>query len=313
MPAPKSSLRSAGVSVTCLAGLCLAACATPQYGAGTAKPVASAKRVANPQAGGRYMVGAPYQIGGIWYVPSEQPHYDQTGVASWYGEPFHNRRTANGEIFDMFVASAAHTTLPLPSIVEVTNLDNGKRIQVRVNDRGPFYGGRIIDLSRAAAEELGFYGKGTAKVRVRYVGPAPLLPSTARPQLAANSRAPAAAPPPSVAVTPPSSQAASTVAPQPVQVADTTAIDKAAPSADLPAVADGFLIQAGAFSSRDNAERAVAQLATAGQASIRPMERNGGVLYRVVIGGWSSQAQAAAALDRVAAAGFADARVIQGF
>lgn len=152
------------------AAAALAACATvePKYPVGPPGPSA-------PSAGqGRYKLGAPYQVGGVWYVPREQPDYDETGVASWYGEPFHLKTTANGEIFDMHAPSAAHTTLPLPSLVEVTNLDNGRKLAVRVNDRGPFVQGRIIDLSREAARELGYDRRGLARVRVRYLGPAPL-------------------------------------------------------------------------------------------------------------------------------------------
>ena len=106
------------------------------------------------------------------HTPRDQPDYEAVGVASWYGAQFHNRRTADGELFDMDVPSAAHKTLPLPCIVEVTNLENGRKLQVRVNDRGPFVDGRVIDLSREAARQLGFYAKGTARVRVRYIGPA---------------------------------------------------------------------------------------------------------------------------------------------
>jgi rare lipoprotein A len=115
----------------------------------------------------------PYEVNGVWYRPALQPHYQKVGIASWYGAQFHNARTADGEIFDMDAPSAAHTTLPLPCIVEVTNLENGRRLKVRVNDRGPFVGGRLIDLSREGAKELGFYDRGTARVRVRYIGPAP--------------------------------------------------------------------------------------------------------------------------------------------
>ena len=127
------------------------------------------------QALGKYKIGNPYQIDGVWYVPAEQPNYDEVGMASWYGDEFHAKQTANGELFDMNAFSAAHKTLPMPSIVEVTNLENGQKMQLRVNDRGPFVGDRIIDLSRAAATALGFGAKGLTKVRVRYVGPAKLL------------------------------------------------------------------------------------------------------------------------------------------
>ena len=118
---------------------------------------------------------APYQVHGVWYRPRSQPDYDAVGVATWYGAQYHNRHTADGEVFDMDRLSAAHTTLPLPCLVEVTNLDNGRRMRLRVNDRGPFVAGRILDVSRQAAQELGFYDKGSARVRVRYLGPAPRI------------------------------------------------------------------------------------------------------------------------------------------
>ncbi|HZZ90023.1 MAG TPA: septal ring lytic transglycosylase RlpA family protein [Caulobacteraceae bacterium] len=119
----------------------------------------------------------PYQVGGHWYYPAEQPNYSEVGYASWYGDSYGCRVTADGEAMDPHALTAAHKTLPLPSIVEVTNLENGKKTRVRVNDRGPFVAGRIIDLSHAAAEKLGVFGKGTAKVRVKYIGPADLHPS----------------------------------------------------------------------------------------------------------------------------------------
>jgi peptidoglycan lytic transglycosylase len=121
-----------------------------------------------------YKVGKPYKVKGRWYHPKEDTDYEAVGVASWYGRKFHGRPTANGELFDMNRLSAAHRTLPLPSLVEVTNLKNGRRIVVRVNDRGPFANNRLIDLSRAAARRLGFEQRGLARVRVRYVGRAQL-------------------------------------------------------------------------------------------------------------------------------------------
>jgi rare lipoprotein A len=116
----------------------------------------------------------PYEVNGRWYRPAPQPDYDAVGTASWYSYEAHNRTTADGEVFDARLPTAAHTTLPIPSYLEVTNLANGRRIRVRLNDRGPFVAGRIIDLSRGAAAELGFVQQGTARVRVRYLGPAPL-------------------------------------------------------------------------------------------------------------------------------------------
>jgi rare lipoprotein A len=127
-----------------------------------------------PKGGGVYRVGKPYTVAGRVYVPEEDPHYSAVGLASWYGEDFHGRYTANGEIFDKESISAAHPTLPLPSYVRVTNTANRKSIVVRVNDRGPYVGGRIIDLSTKTAHLLGFHGHGVAKVKVEYVGRAPL-------------------------------------------------------------------------------------------------------------------------------------------
>ena len=114
-----------------------------------------------------YKVGNPYKINGKWYYPAVNYEYDEVGYASWYGPGFHGKKTANGEIFNQNKISAAHRTLPLPSIVKVTNLENGKVLSfVRVNDRGPFARNRIIDLSKEAAKELGFVNKGVTKVRV---------------------------------------------------------------------------------------------------------------------------------------------------
>jgi rare lipoprotein A len=127
-----------------------------------------------PKGGGTYSVGKPYSINGRTYVPSENPRYRAEGIASWYGPDFHGRLTANGEIYDMHAISAAHTTMPLPSYARVTNLDNGKSIIVRVNDRGPYARERIIDLSIGTAKALDFYRHGLARVRVEYVGRAPI-------------------------------------------------------------------------------------------------------------------------------------------
>ena len=116
---------------------------------------------------GTYKVGNAYQVEGEWYYPKVDLAYEERGIASWYGPNFHGKKTANGEIFDMNLVSAAHKTLPMPTVVRVTNLENGRSLIIRINDRGPFVRGRIIDLSRHAAELLGFSNKGTAMVHVR--------------------------------------------------------------------------------------------------------------------------------------------------
>lgn len=127
-----------------------------------------------PKGGGVYRVGSPYTVAGRVYVPENNPHYRADGVASWYGSDFHGRSTANGETFDAEAITAAHPTLPLPSYVRVSNLSNGRSLIVRVNDRGPYAGNRIIDVSKRAAYLLGFTVSGTAWVRVEWVGPAPI-------------------------------------------------------------------------------------------------------------------------------------------
>ena len=125
-----------------------------------------------PKGGGVYRVGSPYMVGGRLYVPELDPHYRAEGLASWYGDDFHGRATANGEVFDLNAISAAHPTMPLPSYARVTNLQNGRSLIVRVNDRGPYAANRIIDVSKRAAQLLGFIDRGTTRVRVEYVGPA---------------------------------------------------------------------------------------------------------------------------------------------
>ncbi len=118
------------------------------------------------ETAGTYKIGKPYRVGAVWYYPTEDFRMNETGIASWYGPDFHGKRTANGERYDQHELTAAHRTLQMPSLVRVTNLENGRSVVVRINDRGPFAHGRIIDVSKRAAELLGFIGKGTARVRL---------------------------------------------------------------------------------------------------------------------------------------------------
>lgn len=190
-----------------LAGTCLtlANCAgadkfgsrvDPKYGV-SASPRVVDFGEAVPRGGGVYRVGKPYVVAGRTYVPEENRHYRAEGLASWYGTDFHGRRTANGEVFDMTSISAAHPTMPLPSYARVTNMRNGKSVVVRVNDRGPYHGNRIIDVSHRAAKLLEFHGDGVARVKVEYVGRAPLEGSDDR-QLVATLRTGDPAPAPSM-------------------------------------------------------------------------------------------------------------------
>src|SRR6266403_758621 len=168
----------------------------PRYGVSSSpRVVAFGEPV--PKGGGTYRVGKPYVVAGRVYVPEEDVNYHEEGLASWYGDDFHGRQTANGEVFDMDSLSAAHPTLPMPSYARVTNLSNGKSLIVRVNDRGPYHGDRLIDVSNKAAELLEFKGNGVARVRVEYVGRAPLEGSDDR-QLMATLRSGAPAPAPSL-------------------------------------------------------------------------------------------------------------------
>ncbi|MCB1393017.1 MULTISPECIES: septal ring lytic transglycosylase RlpA family protein [unclassified Nitrobacter] len=167
----------------------------PKYGVSSSpRVVASGEPV--PKGGGTYRVGKPYTVAGRVYVPEENTKYRAEGLASWYGDAFHGRLTANGEVFDMASLSAAHPTLPLPCYVRVTNLGNKKSLVVRVNDRGPYHGNRLIDVSNKAAELLEFKRNGVAAVRVEYVGRAPLEGSDDR-QLMATLRTGVPAPSPS--------------------------------------------------------------------------------------------------------------------
>lgn len=323
-------------TVLLLAGVSLTACATPQYSVRepvSPAPQAYAKSAPAPAARGRYKTGDPYQVGGIWYVPHDQPNYDQTGIASWYGDAFNMKATANGEIFDMNQFSAAHTTLPLPSMVEVTNLDNGKKLILRVNDRGPFVGGRVIDLSRAAAHELGYERQGTARVRVRYVGPAPLAGPEAGVRYA-KVTPPSYAPTfTQVAAHRPADEdifaepsAASTVQPaaprrglqvevkplvappEPVSISSLSPLP-AAPGSRAAVTEAAYRIQAGAFSDPANARHAADQLSDG--ATVESFQKNGMTLYRVLLPGSSDEAEAYALRDKVAQSGFGDARVVR--
>lgn len=308
-----------------IVALSLAACVTPKYDVG--RPMIGARNAAPRPSdmvgpNGKPLRGTekPYQINGVWYYPKEDRNYNVVGIGSWYGEQFHNRRTANGEIFDMDIASAAHKTLPLPSLVEVTNLENGRRMIVRVNDRGPFVGDRVIDLSKAAAEELGYRRQGVAKVRVKYIGPAPKSlfdPPRQYAQAPVRSAAPARSfediqePSQRVQVLPtkpepewspsPSLSAPPINPPDPVK---TPTLVTGAPKA-------GFRVQAGAFASRENAEKAVQQLALAGSARIEPLERASGTLYRVVVAAGDDEGEAWSLRQRVEALGYSGATVLR--
>ena len=236
---------------------------------------------------GTYKVGNPYQIEGVWYYPAEDPDYGETGIASWYGKPFHGRRTANGAIYDMNALTAAHRTLPMPFQVRVTNLDNGRSLVLTVNDRGPYARGRIIDVSRRAAQLLGFQKKGTALVRVEAVAG-----QGRRQPLIAEVEDPEA---PSLPASPTGS-------------VERQALTEVA-SVDL-AEGPSTFIQAGAFSSPDNAQRLSDALAPFGEVRTTMVTVDGTAVYRVRLGPVATLDGAEALLERIIGAGHLDAHLV---
>jgi rare lipoprotein A len=296
----------------------LAGCAETELLVHTAK---WAKDHATPASEGRYKVGNPYQIKGVWYYPKVDWAYTETGIASWYGPGFHGKLTANGEIFDENAVSAAHRTLPMPSVVRVTNLDNGRSIVVRVNDRGPFAHGRIIDMSRRGAQLLGFERAGTAKVRVE------ILEAESRQQQAA-ARGGIVAPPPDPNL--PRAPAPTAAPSAPVQVATlnapngaraaTTVVASPAPVVTAPArpqVIRGrpeqteIFIQAGSFENPENARRMTGRLAASFQNThIQEAQVAGRTFYRVRIGPLTGVENADRLLEQVIVAGYPGSRIV---
>lgn len=233
----------------------------------------------------------PYQIRGRWYRPVEQPGYDETGMASWYGDQFNGRPTATGERFDMRALTAAHRTLPLPGLVEVTNLANGRRIVVRVNDRGPFVDGRIIDLSRGSAEALGMLSAGVGEVRVRYLGRAPRPGGAAVLQYADVTPRPSA--PASVASEP---------------VPNLTAAAPASVPQPFPAPSrTGVWVQAGMWADAGQARRAASHLG--GGAAV---DEAGPGQFRVLVGPWPDAGTAERSRRAVISRGYPEATTISG-
>jgi len=307
------------------AGFLAAACASNPspphpFRAPEAFPQPEDHTVRLPASAGVYKIGDPYQINNVWYYPHEQPDYDETGIASWYGPTFYGKQTADGELYDGNALTAAHKTLPLPVNVRVTNLANGKSIVVRVNDRGPYAQGRIIDLSRRAAELLDVVQTGTARVRVTYLGRADLAPGAAPPSETPPEIANAlpAAPAgkvdssalailPGAAVLPPVQVSAlptpvESLPLQPVSTEPTGQVDKV----PVPA-ATNLYVQVGAFSSLANAKRLAASLG--GDLRISTLQRSGQTLYRVRTGPLASVEDADAALSRFSGQA-ADARIV---
>lgn len=250
--------------------LLLSGCAETQLAANLAKEVTPEKPT------GYYKVGNPYQINGVWYYPAEDPYYDETGIASWYGEPFHGRQTANGEIYDMNDLTAAHKTLPMPVYVRVINLENGRSLVLRVNDRGPFVAGRIIDVSRRAAQLLGFQQQGIARVRVQVIDP-----DTGIEYAAQDPNAPA----------------------------DTTPAQSDVVLTNVPTQGEIF-VQVGAYGDANNAQRASDSLVPIGRVQIYRVVIGDQVIYRVRLGPFDTTQAAEASRDRAVAHGYPEAVVV---
>ena len=318
-----------------LAGFVLTACAETEFIVHAAKRVTGAIEEA-PQPG--YKIGEPYQIQGVWYYPAENYQYDEQGIASWYGVQFHGRRTANGEIYDMNTLTAAHRTLPMPSFVRVTNLENGRSLILKVNDRGPFARGRIIDVSRRASQLLGFHGVGTARVRVQIMADKSralagrmksqvLLVQADTPITVGRIPKPevkteSLAPPAGAAVAPPPARTANALpAPKyypprrgrPGSTIPETVSNDGTPSGLVtqgPVKKTNIFIQAGAFNRFENANRVRARLIPVGPVNVTSVLVNGRDFYRVRVGPLASVADADRMLESVNRAGYPKARII---
>jgi rare lipoprotein A len=256
-----------------------------------------------PVGGGRYQVGKPYQVAGNWFTPREQPNYDKTGVSSWYGEAFHRRMTSNGEYFDMNQLTAAHATLPVPSYVRVTNLANDRSLILRINDRGPFVGTRIIDVSKRAADALGYKQKGTAKVRVKYLGPAPLNDPGGRHLLAMNDGANIGSPQTMLA------DSRTQKRRRQQQFEEST--DIAAQDAPSQPISYAYYVQLGAFADPENVDRIKEGLSEAGPMQMAEISGNAGTIYKLRLGPLRSAEAAQFALNQALSFGLPDAEVIQ--
>jgi rare lipoprotein A len=249
--------------------------------------------------GGYYKVGNPYKVLGQYYTPKEDYNYSEVGIASWYGDDFHNKRTANGETYDMRAITAAHRTLPLPSIVKVTNLENGRSIIARVNDRGPYVKNRIIDVSQKGAELLGYRNKGTAKVRVEILAKeskaikeamlskdnkSGISNEAIRYDLALND-----------------AKAGAPVLEENNNVKTVEPVEKG-----------HFFVQVGAFSDYNKAKEMANSMKRFGNVSIFEAYLSKDGVYRVRLGAYQSRSEAEQILDRVLDYGHADVSIVQG-
>lgn len=272
----------------------------------------------------QYKVGKPYQIKGVWYYPEEDYQYDESGIASWYGTKFHGRKTANGEIYDMNALTAAHRTLPMPSYVRVTNLENGRSLILLVNDRGPFARGRIIDISRRGSQLLNFQKQGTARVRVQVLADQSRVlksrignqhelakkgsPITVGRLPKAKVQVQSLEPAGSVNTTPqPLNLQASVGAAPPPITEDSVITEKVK---QVPIIKTDIFVQVGAYSRFDNANKVRAKLSPLGRIELSQVLVNGRDLYRVRVGPMRSVRLADLMLESLSQAGHPESRII---
>ena len=304
----------------------LAACSTAELAIDMAKKYnkanhqdAEAQQTSSVVAKPHYKVGTPYQIAGIWYYPERDLRYDKTGIASWYGDQFAGKLTANGEIFDPELVSAAHKTLPMPSVVRVTNLDNGKSLVVRINDRGPYVSGRIIDMSRAGARLLGFKDEGIARVRVQVLTEQSLrLEKLAKQgQFPLLSEAADAPLPETVAVSKPavSLRAKTTRAVAQKPKSGSSAVELLASSRgtgvlETTPIETDIWVQIGAFHSETNAQNLLSTFDALSPGAIFQISRDGRLLYRARLGPLDTVSEADRLLDKILQRGFDGAEIV---
>lgn len=300
-----------------LAAVIVSGCTTIEVAVDLAKKYNKTAATETPVvAEPRYKIGNPYEVKGIWYYPERNLNYDETGIASWYGDQFAGKLTANGEIFEPDIVSAAHKTLPMPSAVRVINLENGRSLVVRINDRGPFVSGRIIDLSREAARLLGFKKQGIARVRVQILaeeslrlereakkGNFPLLGHQAvqpKPQTSAAAV-------PSVSL---NSNAKKKKKAETVSAIDLISSNRTTEVIELNPVKTTIYIQIGAFNELGNAEVVLDKVSRIGKTEISSFDDDGRLIHRVRMGPFNDVVKADKALNDVINSGYRGAKII---
>ena len=309
----------------------LSSCAETQLIVHTAKRLTTSKP-SPVKAKGRYKIGNPYQIKGIWYHPKVDYGYNRTGVASWYGPGFHGKKTANGEIYDQNGLTAAHKTLPMPSLVQVTNLENGRSLRLRINDRGPYAYGRIIDLSRRGAQLLGFHRQGTARVRVQvlesesrllahHAMSGNIMASIGSP-ISSDIKLPKAGVDKDILLPP---KGASAVSAQKIPqnsknsvirrsiVSERTSVSSVQPDGQITTVAikpSDIFIQVGAFTQFQNAHQAAARLSILNNVAVTSAIVNGKEFFRVRAGPITTLGDADFLLESILRSGFDAARLV---